>query len=56
MPFVSAADFARYAFLYVFGGVYVDLDFESVAPLTPLTFNHDAFTSVEPVWSLLFCS
>lgn len=46
---VAKADFGRYAFMYVFGGVYVDLDFESIAPLTPLTFEHDAFTSVEPI-------
>ena len=35
-PKIMKIDFARVAFMHHFGGLYVDLDFEALRPLTPL--------------------
>ncbi|MCU0797367.1 MAG: hypothetical protein MUF31_15700 [Akkermansiaceae bacterium] len=35
-PTIMKIDFARVAFMHHFGGLYVDLDFEALQPLTPL--------------------
>lgn len=35
-PKIMKIDFARVAFMHRFGGLYVDLDFEALRPLTPL--------------------
>eukprot|EP00475_Leptophrys_vorax_P037705 TRINITY_DN6534_c0_g1_i1.p1 TRINITY_DN6534_c0_g1~~TRINITY_DN6534_c0_g1_i1.p1 ORF type:complete len:356 (+),score=77.78 TRINITY_DN6534_c0_g1_i1:795-1862(+) len=46
---ISKADFARYAYLYVFGGIYVDLDFECLKPLEDLAEQYpNGFLSPEP--------
>ena len=36
---ICRADLSRYAYMYVYGGVYVDLDFESIRPLDGLLHN-----------------
>lgn len=36
---IFRADIARYAYMFIFGGVYVDLDFESIKPLEELLQN-----------------
>lgn len=38
---IEKCDFARYLILYVYGGVYVDLDFECLRNLGPLTANRE---------------
>jgi mannosyltransferase OCH1-like enzyme len=44
---ISRADFARYALLYRFGGVYADIDFECVKSFEDLR-HFVAFVGVEP--------
>lgn len=38
---IKRADAIRYMFLYVYGGVYVDLDFECLKPFEPFLSQHD---------------
>ena len=45
---VARADFARYALLHKYGGVYVDADFEAKAPFDDLVAEHQAIVSSEP--------
>eukprot|EP00475_Leptophrys_vorax_P032366 TRINITY_DN4982_c0_g2_i1.p1 TRINITY_DN4982_c0_g2~~TRINITY_DN4982_c0_g2_i1.p1 ORF type:complete len:358 (+),score=65.72 TRINITY_DN4982_c0_g2_i1:42-1115(+) len=45
---VLQADYARYAYLYVYGGVYADIDFECLKPFAPLAESFDLFLSSEP--------
>jgi hypothetical protein len=45
---IEKADFVRYAYLYVYGGVYADLDFECTHSLDYLALTFDAFLSAEP--------
>ncbi|GAB5366540.1 hypothetical protein AAMO2058_001152200 [Amorphochlora amoebiformis] len=45
---VEKADFARYAYLYEFGGVYADMDSECVRDFTPLRKTLSAFIGEEP--------
>jgi mannosyltransferase OCH1-like enzyme len=45
---VAQADFARYALLYQFGGVYADADFECKKPFDDLVTKYDGFLSSEP--------
>jgi len=42
----AKADIWRYEILYLYGGVYVDVDFEAVAPLDPLIYVHPFFAGV----------
>ncbi|OQR95293.1 hypothetical protein ACHHYP_00127 [Achlya hypogyna] len=44
---IHLADMARYALLYIYGGVYVDCDFECTAPLDDL-LGEELFLSTEP--------
>eukprot|EP00475_Leptophrys_vorax_P032367 TRINITY_DN4982_c0_g2_i2.p1 TRINITY_DN4982_c0_g2~~TRINITY_DN4982_c0_g2_i2.p1 ORF type:complete len:390 (+),score=73.32 TRINITY_DN4982_c0_g2_i2:100-1170(+) len=48
MSGVVLADYARYAYLYVYGGVYADIDFECLKPFAPLAQSFDLFLSSEP--------
>lgn len=43
----TKADILRYDILYVFGGVYVDVDFECVRPLDALVHAHYFFAGIE---------
>ncbi|MBE2287325.1 MAG: hypothetical protein IAE77_27975 [Prosthecobacter sp.] len=36
LPPIIKIDFVRLAFMHQFGGIYVDMDFEALRPLTPL--------------------
>jgi len=45
---VARADFARYALLYQYGGVYADMDFECKRPFERL-LKHEGFVSSEPM-------
>lgn len=40
--FIRVVDLFRYAYLFVEGGMYADLDFAAVRPTTNLTAEHDA--------------
>jgi mannosyltransferase OCH1-like enzyme len=46
---VARADFSRYAYLYVYGGIYADIDFECLRPFDDLVRTMDAFLSAEPL-------
>ncbi|SPQ96698.1 unnamed protein product (mitochondrion) [Plasmodiophora brassicae] len=46
---IMRADFVRYVIMYKIGGVYADLDFESVRPLPDSVTSLDAFLSSEPM-------
>jgi len=48
LPGIARADFARYAYMYVFGGVYADIDFECLRPFDDLPSNLTGFVSAEP--------
>lgn len=39
---IMRVDSARYMYMYVYGGVYVDMDIESLKPLDPLLQGHHA--------------
>lgn len=45
---IQRADALRYVVLHEFGGVYADLDMESLKPLDPLTFRYACFVGQEP--------
>ena len=45
---LQRADVMRYFILHAFGGVYVDLDVESLRPLDPLLANRSCVLSEEP--------
>eukprot|EP00475_Leptophrys_vorax_P032797 TRINITY_DN5107_c0_g1_i1.p1 TRINITY_DN5107_c0_g1~~TRINITY_DN5107_c0_g1_i1.p1 ORF type:complete len:353 (-),score=52.34 TRINITY_DN5107_c0_g1_i1:121-1179(-) len=45
---IERADFVRYAYMYVYGGIYADLDFECTYSLDYLALSFDAFVSSEP--------
>ncbi|XP_076465757.1 uncharacterized protein LOC143297344 isoform X2 [Babylonia areolata] len=45
---IQRADALRYVVLHEFGGVYADLDMESLKPLDPLTFRYSCFVGQEP--------
>ena len=45
---LQRADVMRYFILHAFGGVYVDLDVESLRPLDPLLVNRSCVLSEEP--------
>jgi len=38
---INRADAVRYFFLFFYGGVYADMDFEALRPLDPLVAGHD---------------
>lgn len=42
------ADILRYEILNKYGGVYVDMDYEAIKSLDPLTEKYDFFASIEP--------
>lgn len=46
---VARSDMARYAYLYLYGGVYADIDFECLLSLDALATNYDLFLSPEPL-------
>jgi len=43
---IQRADFIRYCFLYVNGGVYSDLDIEFIAPIDDLFYTYDSKSKV----------
>lgn len=45
---IQRADALRYVLLHEFGGVYADLDMESLKPLDPLTFKYACVVGQEP--------
>eukprot|EP00475_Leptophrys_vorax_P033220 TRINITY_DN51999_c0_g1_i1.p1 TRINITY_DN51999_c0_g1~~TRINITY_DN51999_c0_g1_i1.p1 ORF type:complete len:364 (+),score=63.11 TRINITY_DN51999_c0_g1_i1:28-1092(+) len=45
---VTRSDYARYAYLYLYGGVYADIDFECLRPFDPIAKSFDLFLSSEP--------
>eukprot|EP00668_Euglena_longa_P011243 GGOE01013631.1.p1 GENE.GGOE01013631.1~~GGOE01013631.1.p1 ORF type:complete len:417 (-),score=22.98 GGOE01013631.1:70-1320(-) len=45
---VAQADFCRYAIMHLFGGLYVDMDFECKAPFRSLVSRFEGFLSSEP--------
>ncbi len=45
---VEKANIVRYEILYKYGGVYVDIDFESLRSLEPLHYCYDFYTGIEP--------
>jgi hypothetical protein len=45
---MARCDFSRYALLYVYGGVYVDLDFECLRPIAPLLRGRNFGWALEP--------
>eukprot|EP00475_Leptophrys_vorax_P028775 TRINITY_DN41867_c0_g1_i1.p1 TRINITY_DN41867_c0_g1~~TRINITY_DN41867_c0_g1_i1.p1 ORF type:complete len:395 (-),score=86.38 TRINITY_DN41867_c0_g1_i1:67-1251(-) len=47
VPDSARAEISRFAYLYVFGGVFVDIDFEVKRSLQPLVATLDLFTSSE---------
>jgi mannosyltransferase OCH1-like enzyme len=49
IPGVARADFSRYAYMYLFGGVYADIDFECFLPFDVLSETFDLILSSEPV-------
>ena len=42
----AKSDIWRYEILKQYGGVYVDIDFECVSPLTPLVYSHKFFAGI----------
>jgi hypothetical protein len=49
IPGVARADFSRYAYMYLIGGVYADIDFECFLPFDDLARAFDVILSSEPV-------
>jgi len=47
------SDLLRYEILYQFGGVYVDMDFECLAPLDELHYRYDFYIGLQPLDSEL---
>ena len=47
--FGSKADLLRFEILYRYGGVYIDLDFECLAPLDELHHRYDLYTALQPL-------
>lgn len=47
VPGAFKADFWRYAVLYVFGGIYIDMDFVAKKPLSSFLHDSDIFVSVK---------
>jgi mannosyltransferase OCH1-like enzyme len=45
---VEKANLARYEILYKYGGVYADIDFQSLKSLEPLHYCYDFYTGIEP--------
>ena len=45
---VQRIDFVKYLILYCFGGVYVDMDYESIEPLDSLLWNTSCCFGMEP--------
>lgn len=45
---IEKCDFARFAVLYIYGGVYVDLDFKCLKPLYPYVKNREFGCFFEP--------
>eukprot|EP00475_Leptophrys_vorax_P034117 TRINITY_DN5467_c0_g1_i6.p1 TRINITY_DN5467_c0_g1~~TRINITY_DN5467_c0_g1_i6.p1 ORF type:complete len:362 (+),score=72.64 TRINITY_DN5467_c0_g1_i6:1230-2315(+) len=45
---INQADFSRYGYMYVFGGVYADLDFECTLPFDSLIKAYSGFLAPEP--------
>ena len=46
---IQRADAGKILMLYVFGGVYADLDMESLRPMDEFLAKHDCFLSQEPM-------
>jgi mannosyltransferase OCH1-like enzyme len=46
---ISRADVMRYFVLHRYGGVYADLDAESLKPVDPWTYHHQCILSEEPL-------
>lgn len=51
---IERVDFARYAILYVYGGVYADLDMEQKASFRPLMMSDKALLASEPTYHSMF--
>lgn len=45
---IRRADALRYVVLHEFGGVYADMDMESLKPIDPLAFRYSCFIGQEP--------
>ncbi|XP_046354723.1 inositol phosphoceramide mannosyltransferase 2-like isoform X2 [Haliotis rufescens] len=45
---IRRADALRYFILYEYGGVYADMDLESLKPLNPITFKYSCILAQEP--------
>lgn len=43
------ADLLRLELLYLFGGVYIDMDFEPLAPIDLLNYCYDFFIGIDPL-------
>jgi inositol phosphorylceramide mannosyltransferase catalytic subunit len=43
------SDIARFEILYQFGGVYIDMDYECLAPLDELHDKYDFYTALQPL-------
>jgi mannosyltransferase OCH1-like enzyme len=42
----AKADILRYQIVYLYGGVYIDIDFECLRPLDPLIKSHALFVTI----------
>lgn len=42
------SDLLKWEIIYRFGGVYVDVDFESLRPLDELNYSYDFYTAMQP--------
>lgn len=47
--FAHKADILRYELVYQFGGVYVDMDYECLAPLDLFHYAYDFYTAIQPL-------
>jgi mannosyltransferase OCH1-like enzyme len=47
--YICRVDSFRYFLLYHYGGIYIDLDFESLRSIDDLIMNQDLLLSLEPV-------
>lgn len=45
----ETSDIMRYEILYRYGGVYLDMDFECLAPLDVLHYTYDLYVGIQPL-------
>jgi mannosyltransferase OCH1-like enzyme len=50
---IEKCDFARYAVLYIYGGIYVDCDYHAVASFDPILNRNIVMTEEPPGWVFL---